>query len=213
MRINDKGKSRFEMTSYHKFIALSNPDEYGNEPMTTTKDDRRKYFMKCSDELKGNHKYFDDFYAMLENENQMKSVFEYFKNRKITLLQGELPLTDYNKELKALGTPVLKQFIKDCAPDFTECELTSADLFDTFLKWIEKNKLRYECNSQQFACRFANLRLKGMIKCQNIGSSHLKGWVIDKQVLYDELEIGCMISAKPKSSVSNEKNVSHVRDT
>ena len=205
MRINDKGKSRFEMTSHHKFISLSNPDEYGNEPMTTTKDDRRKYFMKCSDELKGNRKYFDDFYAMLENENQMKSVFEYFKNREITLLHGPLPLTDYNKELKALGTPVLKQFIKDCASDLAENEITSADLFDTFLKWIERNKMRYECNSQQFACRFANLRLKGMTKANHVGDKRLKGWNIDKQVLYEELEIGCMILPKPKSAVSNEE--------
>ena len=126
-----------------------------------------------------------------------KKTFDKYKNSGFALV--------YNKELKALGTPVLKQFIKDCASDLAENEITSADLFDTFLKWIERNKMRYECNSQQFACRFANLRLKGMTKANHVGDKRLKGWNIDKQVLYEELEIGCMILPKPKSAVSNEE--------
>lgn len=195
MRINDKGKSRFEITSYHKFIALSNPDAFGNEPMTTTADDRRKYFMKCSDELIGNTKYFDDFYAMLKDDVKMKSVFEFFNNRKITLLNGKLPRTEYNEELKALGTPVLKLFVKDAVDLFVGDEVTSVDLFEMFVRWVDKNKVKYECNSLQFACRFANLKLKGMTKT-NIGESRLKGWKVDIALVKEELGVGCLIPTK-----------------
>jgi hypothetical protein len=193
IRINDKGKSRFEMTSYHKFIAIANPDQYGNEPMTTTADDRRKYFMKCSDELIGNTEYFDKFYEMLENKNKMKSIYEYFRTRKITLLKGKLPCTEYNQELKELGTPVLKLFIKDVVDIFDGDEVTSHQLFEMFLKWTEKNRMKYECSSLQFACRFTNLKLKGMTKTNNIGESHVKGWKIDLPVLKKELGMGCLL--------------------
>lgn len=195
--INGKGKAHYTIASYHKFIATNNPDQYGNEPMTTTKDDRRKYFMRCSDEKIGDKEYFDDMYAMYKDDNKMKSVYEFFKKLEIKRLEGKLPCTDYNNELKQASIPVLQVFIADLLSDenvFTDTnQISSQELFAKFNKWTETTKTKYDCNSLQFGCRIANLKIAGMKKSVNIGACHLKGWEFDLAVSRKNLGIGCLL--------------------
>lgn len=195
--INGKGKAHFTIASYHKFIATNNPDQYGNEPMTTTKDDRRKYFMRCSDEKIGDKEYFDSFYAMYKDNNKVKSIYEFFKARKIQRLEGKLPCTDYNNELKQASVPVLQVFISDLLADENQFadtnQISSQELFTKFNKWTETTKTKYDCNSLQFGCRIANLKIAGMKKTLNIGACHLKGWEFDLAVSRKSLGIGCLL--------------------
>lgn len=195
--INGKGKAHYTIASYHKFIATNNPDQYGNEPMTTTKDDRRKYFMRCSDEKIGDKEYFHKIYEMYKNENKMKSVYQYFKQRSIKRLEGKLPCTDYNNELKQASVPVLQVFISDLLSDenlFANTnQITSQELFTKFNKWTETTKTKYDCNSLQFGCRIANLKIAGMKKSAQIGACRLKGWEFDLAVSRKSLGIGCLL--------------------
>lgn len=187
MNINDKGKSRFPIKSYHKFIALSNPDAYGNEPMTTTQGDRRKFFVMCSDELIGNTKYFVEFNKYLENQDAMKTVYEYFKNLPDakSILTSVLPESDYHKELKAIAVPPLKMFIKDFIIDNMDDEVTewtTDELYADLRKWCDRTGIRYECNKLQFGCRLANMKLVGMKKVK-IGDARVKGWGVVPDVV------------------------------
>ena len=195
--INGKGKAHYTIASYHKFIATNNPDQYGNEPMTTTKDDRRKYFMRCSDEKIGDKEYFDSIYAMYKDDNKMKSVYEFFKKREIKRLEGKLPCTDYNNELKQASVPVLQVFIADLLSDENQFantnQISSQELFAKFNKWTETTKTKYDCNSLQFGCRIANLKIAGMKKSMNIGACRLKGWEFDLAVSRKILGIGCLL--------------------
>ena len=195
--INGKGKAHFVMASYHKFIATNNPDQYGNEPMTTTKDDRRKYFMRCSDEKIGDKEYFDSIYDMYKNENKVKSVYEFFKKRELKRLEGKLPCTDYNNELKQASVPILQVFISDLLSDENQFadtnQITSQELFSKFNKWTEATKTKYDCNSLQFGCRIANLKIVGMKKSAQIGACRLKGWEFDLAVSRKNLGIGCLL--------------------
>lgn len=195
--INGKGKAHFTIASYHKFIATNNPDQYGNEPMTTTKDDRRKYFMRCSDEKIGDKEYFDSIYAMYKDDNKVKSIYEFFKARKIQRLEGKLPCTDYNNELKQASVPVLQVFIADLLADENQFadtnQISSQELFAKFNKWTETTKTKYDCNALQFGCRIANLNIAGMKKVVNIGACHLKGWEFDLAVSRKSLGIGCLL--------------------
>jgi hypothetical protein len=189
IRINDKGKSRFEVPSYHKFIAFSNPDQYGNEPMNTTSGDRRKFFIECSDELVRNTEYFDKFYKMLDDIDSMKSVFEYFNNMEEVeaIFAMKLPETEYNKSLKEMATPPLKSFLIDHFTDSWDTEISNAELYKQFKDWTERTGVRYECNNLQFACRIARMKLKGMEKLNNIGEKYLKGWSFDCELCREEL--------------------------
>lgn len=181
IRINDKGKSRFEVPSYHKFIAFSNPDAYGNEPMTTTDGDRRKWFVQCSDELVRNKPYFDTFYETLADVDSMKTVFEYFYKLEDAkaVLSLPLPVTEYNQGLKDMAVPPLKLFITDFISQNFKTVVSTIELYEKLKEWTSKTGIRYECNSLQFACRLAGLKINGMEKTGNIGELNLKGWSFD----------------------------------
>ena len=181
ININDKGKSRFPVRSYHKFIAFSNPDAFGNEPMTTTEGDRRRFFISSSNELIGNTTYFDKYYEYISDVNCLKTVYEYFKNLDDpkAVLKCKMPESDYHKELKALAVPPLKMFVADyLRKNMIQgiFEDTTDELYAGLKDWCEDTGIRYECNKLQFSCRLANLRLKGMNKVVNMGALHLKGW-------------------------------------
>lgn len=181
IRINDKGKSRFEVPSYHKFIAFANPDAYGNEPMNTTDGDRRKFFVQCSDELVENKSYFDKFYETLSDIDSMKTVYEYFNTLPDAkaVLKMPLPVTEYNKGLKEMAEPPLKLFIRDFISKNTEPLITTSDLFYRLKDWTSQTGIRYECNVLQFACRLSNMKIAGMEKKENIGMLKVKGWAFD----------------------------------
>ena len=196
IRINDKGKSRFEVESYHKFIAFSNPDAYGNEPMNTTDGDRRKWFVQCSDELVRNKPYFDKFYQTLDDVDSMKTVFEYFNTLADAqdVLSLALPVTEYNQSLKDMAVPPLKMFITDFMTTNTKSTISTSELYEMLKEWTSKTGIRYECNSLQFACRLANLKIAGMEKSGGIGELRLKGWNFDIKKCRDSLGIqGCLI--------------------
>jgi len=196
VRINDKGKSRFEVPSYHKFIAFSNPDAYGNEPMTTTEGDRRKWFVQCSDELVQNKTYFDAYYATLDDVDSMKTVFEYFNMMPDAkaVLAMKLPVTEYNRNLKEMAVPPLKLFMTEFMKSNGKKVIATAELFALFKEWTAETGILYECNSLQFACRLANLNIAGMAKTENVGTKALKGWSFDIQKCRDALGIqGCQI--------------------
>jgi hypothetical protein len=187
--INEKGKPSFSVDSYHHFIATANPDEYGNEPMKTTADDRRKFFMMCSDELIGNRAYFEDFYEFLDDENAMKTIYEYFKqmpNAK-SILKSPLPQSDYHNELKEVSTSPLKLFLIDLITnelddERTQIEMTSAEMYKQFKQFCQNSGIRYECSLVQFGCRIKNLRLEGMRK-RRMGRMKIAGWMIDEDII------------------------------
>jgi hypothetical protein len=203
IRINDKGKSRFEVESYHKFIAFSNPDAYGNEPMNTTDGDRRKWFVQCSDELVKNKPYFDKFYKTLDDVNSMKTVFEYFNKfaDAASVFSMDLPVTEYNQSLKDMAVPPLKLFMTDFMKTNTATTISTGELFGQLREWTSKTGIRYECNSLQFGCRLSNLGIEGMEKSNNIGGSHLKGWAFDIEKCKKSLGIeGCLIKLKEEEN-------------
>jgi len=181
IHINDKGKSRFPVRSYHKFIAFSNPDAFGNEPMTTTEGDRRRFFISSSNELIGNTTYFDTFYSYLDDVNCLKTIYEYFKTlpEAINILKCKMPEGEYHKELKAMAVTPLKMFLTDHLREHMTAgilEQTTDELYDALKRWREYTGAKCYGSKQEFACRFANLRLRGMNKVVNMGGSHLKGW-------------------------------------
>lgn len=195
IRINDKGKSRFEVPSYHKFIAFSNPDAYGNEPMNTTDGDRRKWFAKCSDELVKNKPYFDKFYETLDDVDSMKTVFEYFNTLADAkgVLSMDLPVTEYNQSLKDMAVPPLTLFMTDFMTTNVKPTITTGELFGRLKEWTGRTGIRYDCNSLQFGCRLSNLEITGMKKSNGIGDLRLKGWDFDINKCRESLGLGCLL--------------------
>jgi len=179
--INDKGKSKFSITSIHKFIAFSNPDVYGNEPMTTTQDDRRKVFVQSSNELIGNKTYFDKFYGLLENTDAMATFYNHLKTMEgvKSIIGKKLPTCDYSLELKVMATPILKQFEDYMTTEYklpSDGVVLSSALYDIFNDWKTYKGVKYECSYLQFGCRFSIQKSNKIQKILSYGADRKKAW-------------------------------------
>jgi hypothetical protein len=84
LTINEKGVKSYKIQSYHRFIITSNSED----PISSSKNDRRNLIIRSSDKLVGDKAYFEDLYALLEDVNAMKSCYEYLKAFLIWISSG-----------------------------------------------------------------------------------------------------------------------------
>ena len=169
LTINHKGTNKFNITSYHRFIGTTNNEEAG---IKTQHGDRRKWIVRASDELKGNHGYFKEIYSLLDDENLIKTCYEYFKNLPDLdkFNQLPLPITEFNEEIKEVNTCCISKWIRDYISDHYYSEhqlhnrLLARDLYSKFRNWCNANGKEYNINNVQFGIRLKNLRIAGIDK-------------------------------------------------
>ena len=165
LTINNKGTNQFDIQSYHRFIISTNNEE----PINTSKDDRRKFIIRCSDELIGNKEYFNKLYEHFNNIDCVKTCYDYFKSipdmdqfNKI-----QVPITEYHQNLMEFSMSPIEQWVKDYTfinqnRDFEE--LKSETLLEKFNDWKENNNIKYDCSSLQFTVRLSRLKINGVEK-------------------------------------------------
>jgi hypothetical protein len=163
--INNKGVNKFRITSFHRFIITTN----NAEPVNTAKDDRRKFIVKCSDELIGNKEYFNQFYKYLEDVNVIKTCFEYFKSIKDMDKFGDLPLpcTEYQQQLQQLSVSPIENWLKDFTYDNQDeefVELKTESILEKFNEWKEANGVEYHCDGIKLMVRIARMKIDGIEK-------------------------------------------------
>jgi hypothetical protein len=199
--INSKNVNQFPIQSYHRFIITTNKED----PVNTTKDDRRKLIIRSSDELCGNKEYFAKLYDLLDDVNVIKTCYEYFKSIADMDSFGKLPipLTSYQKDMMLLTmNPIelwLKYYIervdtsKPIADDEDDpCVMTTEKLFKRFIEWCDNYGKEYDkISCVQFAVRLQRLNLKG-ISTKSTKKCNMK--VLDIKILSKELGIGCLVS-------------------
>ena len=94
--IEQKYQPRRTIQSLHRFFAASNHDHFGNIEL----DDRRFVFLRVSDKRKGNHDYFDELYAAINDPVQLGA----FVHKLATL-----DITDFNSRAKPNTSELLEQ--------------------------------------------------------------------------------------------------------
>jgi hypothetical protein len=189
--INNKGVDSFEMNSYHRFIITTNNEE----PINTTKDDRRKLIIRSSDEKCGDKAYFKELHDMLDDMNVVKTCYEYFKSiegmENFNMLK--IPETEYHNELKELKTTPIECWLKDLVEkkaEETELEYSSQKCYDLFVEWCSVNNNDYKCTKVQFCVRLKRLNLDGIcIKKMKMANKT----VFDIDKLKMVFGIGCLL--------------------
>jgi hypothetical protein len=161
--INNKGVNQFEIPSYHRFIITTNKEE----PVNTTKDDRRKLIVRCSDELCGNTEYFSKFNDFVESINVVKTCYEYFKALPDldTFNQVQIPQTEYKKDMAQLSvSPIelwLKHFVSlPIVDDEVILNKKTSSLYELYKSWCETNA--NEISYIKFSVRLKRLGVKGL---------------------------------------------------
>ena len=165
MTINQKGVPQYKIKSYHRFIITTNKEE----PINTTKGDRRNLIIRSSDEKKGDSEYFRNIHIYLEDIDVIRTCYDYFKGIKDMDRFNEIPIpqTEYQNNLKELSrNPIelwLESFIREHS-DKTTVELLGSKIYELFTEWCKLNGVKYEINSQKLGIRLTNMKINGILK-------------------------------------------------
>ena len=111
LTINNKGVNQFKVQSHHRFIITTNI----LNPIKTTDDDRRTIIIRSSDEKIGDKEYFNKINEYLDNINDVRTCYDYFKSICGMENFGSLPKpqTEYQNNLKQISRSPVKMWLKD----------------------------------------------------------------------------------------------------
>ncbi len=163
LNINEKGQKQKRMNSFHRLINTTNNGDSQYFP----KDNRRDVVTQSSNELIGNHDYFNKYYAYLDNIDAMKSVFEYFKS--IPNLDKfrniKKPKTKYQQNMEdETVDPVeswLRDFIKNNYKE-EEVEVDKSTLYLSFNEFIKKYYPEHKYTKCNFSKKLIALNVDGI---------------------------------------------------
>lgn len=189
--INNKGSNQFEIQSYHRFIISTNKEE----PINTSDDDRRKFIVRSSDELIGNKDYFNKIYGYLEDDNIVKSVYEYFKAipNMDTFNKLPLPVTEYHKDLMEYSKCPIENWLEYFTyknQNIPFVELKAENMLEQFYEWSKDNGIEYKINSLQLAVRMKRLNINGIEKTRDNSTRKTR---FDIEKMKQHFKIGCLL--------------------
>jgi hypothetical protein len=186
--INTKNVSAYDAKSYHRFLITTNKEE----PVNTSKDDRRNFIIRCSDELIDNKPYFDKMQLLLSDVNVIKTCYEYFKSipdmNKFHSLKK--PVSEYQENLRELSLSPIEHWLKAFTLENINedrVELLATETLEYFNKWCSKNGIKYDMTSIKLGLKLVNMNIKGILK----GNHTMKGNTkfFDIKLLKEHFEI------------------------
>ena len=154
LNINIKGTTKFKIKSFHRVAISSN----NYNPLDTKKGDRRKWFIKCSSEKKGDKEYFKRFYSYLKSVNTMRTLYDYFKS--IPDMDGfsdiAMPLTEFQQNIQESNRTSedqwLEHFIHSYTGDEAVLQMTNDEVYAKYSIYCNASGMQYVSNRQTF-CR------------------------------------------------------------
>ena len=166
LSINQKGKGQFTIKSYHRFLGMTNKEN----PIETSKNDRRKLIVRCSDELIGktdkNIQYFKRFYKTIENDNIIRKLYEYLikLDGLDTLNELPIPTSEYHEALKETNMCLIEEYIRLYTARYMDKEsptltISGTQLYKDFNEWVQENGFKYETNVIKMGLRLKSLKL------------------------------------------------------
>jgi len=189
LTISSKGTNQYDINSYHRFMICTNKEE----PFNSSRDDRRNWVVRSSDEKCGDKEYFTKLYELLEDENVIKTCYEYFKNIKGMEAFNKIPMviTEYQGELQTMSVSPLENWIKSFVMDNyneSSVEIMDKEQFNMFKKWCKDCSLEYNITSLQFGVRIKRLNIKGIEFGKHTKKGNTKIFNIDTLKKYFNIE-------------------------
>ena len=193
LTINTKGIPQFEIVSYHRLFCTTN----NTDPMPTDSDDRRTLIIKSSNELIGNADYFNKLNKYLEDENVLRTLFDYFMSIPDMKNFGKIkkPITEYQKNLQTSNVNIVELWVQDLVrTNYNQAtvKLLGNDMFKLFITWRNENGIKYDVNTVKLVMNVQNLVCGGGIYK---GEHTVRGnhTVFDINVLKNHYHIGNLI--------------------
>lgn len=192
LAINQKGIAQYKIKSYHRFITTTNREE----PLNSSKGDRRNLIIRSSDEKKGDMEYFNTLYRYLDDVEVVRTCYDYFKGIPDMDRFGDLPIpqTDYQANLKELSKSPIEQWLESFVrenSDKGEVELYGNEIYNLFRGWCAENGIKYEITCVKLIVRLTNMKLNGLCKGSKTKRGNTKIFNISE--LKKNLKIGCLL--------------------
>lgn len=147
--IEGKGKDPFKFKSYHKFIGSTN----SNDPTGVKRGNRRKWIIRCSDELKGNKERFKKIYDLLDNELVIRTLFDWLMTIECKNMIGdEPPKTEYQEILEDSNEDIIDNFLKWSVADLhyygNDVDINECDtVFKPNTEYGDKLEIKYKAST------------------------------------------------------------------
>jgi hypothetical protein len=188
MTINEKGIKQYAIKSFHRFAGTTNNED----PLKTTKDDRRNLIINASNELIGNAVYFNKWNELMKDVNFIKTCYEYFKSIPDMENFNKIPLpqTEYQTDMKDASISPIEMWIKSFVLDNyyeTEVELLGSKLFELFKSWCKQCGMDYNLTLPAFGLRLKRLNVNGIEKGKHTNKGETK--IFNIAVLKDHFKL------------------------
>lgn len=153
VQIEPKGKDAYTIADFCNYIIISN----GDFASLIEETDRRSFCMETSSKYKGNYKYFKNYYSKLANVNAGKHIFHYLINHieipEDWTPQGDIPDTEYKKELKTMQSNSVVKFLLKIYQDLVDLDDTNDIFIDNDKLWFEYTSY---CEFNKTKCMSSN---------------------------------------------------------
>lgn len=185
--INRKGVESYQTRSFHRFFGTTNNED----SLRTSRDDRRNMIVRASDELIGNKTYFDTMYTILNDDNAVKSIYEYFKTMPGADCFGKLkiPLTEWQADVQKAYSHPIELWIFHYARqniNLDYVEKSMGDYYDSFKEFVSEYGFKYECNITSFGLKLKNLKIDGVCESKRCNFGMVRRLEIKKILVHCE---------------------------
>lgn len=156
--INGKGKDQIVVKSYHRYIGTSNEL---TKPIITKEGDRRNLLIACSNEKKGDDKYFSKLAQYVKSKNVAYTFYKYLMERPDAdiFINKPIPKTEYQETIKEHYEDNLISWLKELTEYWLDDNVKnkkfqSKDLYSQYKTYLEDNFSKdYKCTLKQFSLK------------------------------------------------------------
>ncbi|KAH9262981.1 hypothetical protein BASA82_000004 [Batrachochytrium salamandrivorans] len=145
--VNNKGVNAYSIDSFHRR--------------------QKKDLIIRSSEKCGQREYFNHLYEILEDQDTIKTCYEYFKSLPGLDKFGSLPIptTEHQETLKEASISPIELWVKQLISDTKESklELSPLDMYGMFKDYQATHGFKFEINSRQFAIKLGLMRIDGVV--------------------------------------------------
>jgi energy-coupling factor transporter ATP-binding protein EcfA2 len=205
LMINAKGVPQYKINSFHRFGMTTNKED----PFTTSEDDRRTWIVRTSDELIGNKDYFEKFHNIIQDEDSIATLYNYFYNVEGVDNFNNIvkPVTEYQQILIQSNGDIIDDFWKS----YTENHYYDSDKVFEVLCSVLYSQFRTFCKTRgygdsnihanrKFFGETATHRIAGITEGHKTNKGNKKR--IDINKLCEYYNINCLV----KEDDSDEEN-------
>lgn len=162
INIQAKGKDQTTIKSFHHYIVTTNKPN----PIQTCDGDRRNLIFEASSEKKGNKMYSNMMYKLIEDDDVLRTVWDFFTNKEVKerITEEDFPTSEYQEELKEQQRDPINFWLEDYTVERVNdgrIKINAFALWENYQEYMKARNFKLEhTNINNFAQKVCRLGKK-----------------------------------------------------